>query len=154
MNKMSCGEESFLRMISMTAQVVRSYADQRLKKYDLTVEQLQVMKHMSIERGQTQIELSSTIGKSPANVTRILDRLEVKGRIARQSNPEDRRTTLVFLTEKGKVLKDEVLCLFDALGTELVADIAPEKQRIAFEVLGLIKGKIEKSSVIEGEGEQ
>lgn len=150
---MSCGEETFLRMISMTAQAMRSYADQRLKKYDLTVEQLQVLKHMTVDRGQTQIELSSETGKSPANVTRILDRLENKGRIIRKKNPDDRRTTLVFLTDQGALLKDEVMRLFDALGAELVSDIALEKQKIAFEVLGLIKAKIESSSFIEGEGE-
>lgn len=148
---MSCSEESFLRIISMTAQVMRSYADQRLKKYDLTVEQLQVLKHMAADYGQTQSNLCGATGKSPANLTRILDRLENKGWIRRTQNPADRRATLVVLTEEGERLTAEVKTLFHALGEELVADIDPEKQRIATEVLGKIKVKIENSALLKGE---
>ncbi len=150
----SCNDESFLRLISLTAQTMRSYADQRLKRYDLTVEQLQVLKHMRAEGGQTQKELCGATGKSAANITRILDRLENKGRIVRKKNPEDRRASLVFLTSDGFALKEEVTNLFNSLGEGLLSDIDEEKQKIAFEVLGAIKLKIESSTILKGEGEQ
>ncbi len=70
----SCNEESLLQLISMTAQVMRSFADQWLKKYDLTLEQLHALKRMDLELGQTQSTLCSVTGKSPANITRLLDR--------------------------------------------------------------------------------
>ena len=34
---MSSCEESFFRLIALTGQAMRSYADQRLKSFDLTV---------------------------------------------------------------------------------------------------------------------
>jgi DNA-binding MarR family transcriptional regulator len=147
----SCADESFLRLLSLTAQSMRSYADQRLKKYDLTVEQLQVLKCMAADSGQSQRQLCSSSGKSPANITRILDRLEKKGRIVRRKNPTDRRASLVFLTKDGALLRDEVTQLFNALGKELVENIEFEKQKIAFEVLTIIKNKIESSSILQGD---
>jgi len=142
----SC-EDSFWRMIALTGQAMRSYADQRLKSYDLTVEQLQVLKQIDVDGGQPQNKLSVLTGKSPANMTRILDRLEKKKRIIRRLNPDDRRSSLVFLTEEGKALHDEVISLFKGLRVDLVSGIAAEKQKIALEVLEGIRKNIEEMSV-------
>jgi len=147
----SCEDESFLRLLSLTAQSMRSYADQRLKKYELTVEQLQVLKCMQFDLGQSQRQLCTAAGKSPANITRILDRMERKGRIVRRKNPNDRRASLVFLTEAGVVLRDQMTTLFAALGKELVEDIESERQKIAFDVLTIIKNKIESIPISQGE---
>ncbi|TKB25551.1 MarR family transcriptional regulator [Desulfopila sp. IMCC35006] len=142
----TAGEASFWRLIGVTARAMRSYADQRLKSYDLTVEQLQVMKQADLCDGLPQRELSALTGKSPANMTRILDRLEKKNRIIRKLNPEDRRSILVFLTKEGKALKDEVINLFDNLRVELVQGIDDDKQQAAAEVLKAIRNNIEKMS--------
>jgi DNA-binding MarR family transcriptional regulator len=138
--------ESFWRLIALTGQAMRSYADQRLKTYDLTVEQLQVLKQIDGDGGQPQNRLSVLTGKSPANITRILDRLEKKNRIVRQLNPDDRRSSLVFLTKEGKALHDEVINLFDGLRSELAKGIELEKQQVAAEVLKKIRENIEKMS--------
>ncbi len=141
----SC-EESFFRLIALTGQAIRSYADQRLKSYDLTVEQLQVLKKTEVDRGQAQSTLSQLTDKSPANMTRILDRLERKNRIVRKKNPDDRRSSLVFLTKDGEALRDEVKTLFNGLRFELGVGIEGDKQLIATEVLLAIKKNIEKVS--------
>jgi MarR family transcriptional regulator for hemolysin len=139
-------EESFWRKIALTSQAMRSYADQRLKSYDLTVEQLQVLKQTDVAVGPPQRKLSVLTGKSPANITRILDRLEKKNRIVRKRNPDDRRSSLVFLTETGETLRDEVTSLFAGLQSELVEGIDTEKQLVAIEVLTGIINNIEKMS--------
>ena len=139
-------EESFFRLIALTGLALRSYADQRLKIYDLTVEQLQVLKQADVAGGQPQNKLSLLTSKSPANMTRILDRLEKKDRIVRRLNPDDRRSSLIFLTKDGKALKDEVISLLEGLQAELVAGIPHEKQLIAIEVLSEIKNKIDNIS--------
>ena len=139
-------EESFWRLIGITGQAMRSYADQQLKRYDLTVEQLQVMKQADLYDGLAQHNLSSLTGKSPANMTRILDRLEKKNRIIRKLNPNDRRSILVFLTKEGESLKDEVINLFAGLRAELIQGIDNEKQQVAIEVLRAIRNNIKKMS--------
>jgi MarR family transcriptional regulator for hemolysin len=139
-------EESFWKLIGHTSQAMRSYADQQLKSYDLTVEQLQVLKQTDMDSGQPQRKISQLTGKSPANMTRILDRLEKKNRIVRKRNPDDRRSSLVFLTKEGEMLREEVTNLFEGLRSELVDGIDAEKQLIAIEVLRGIINNIDKMS--------
>lgn len=141
----SC-DESFFRLIALTGQAMRSYADQRLRSFDLTVEQLQLLKELTVDSGRPQSILGLVSSKSPANITRILDRLEKKNRIVRRKNPEDRRSSLVFLTDEGEKLLAEVFSLFEGLRSELVRGISDEGQQKAVLVLGAIKTNIERMS--------
>jgi DNA-binding MarR family transcriptional regulator len=143
---MSSCDESFFRLIALTGQAMRSYADQRLKIFDLTVEQLQLLKELTIDAGRPQSVLGALSSKSPANITRILDRLEKKRRIVRRQNPEDRRSSLVFLTEEGERLRAQVFNLFEGLRSELVRGISGESQQRAVLVLEAIKTNIERMS--------
>jgi len=131
-------KESIGRQIYNCGQAMRSYADQKLKNHDLTVEQLHILKRLSAVEGQTQSRLCSEVGKSPANITRILDRLEKKGCVNRKNNPKDRRSVLVFLTREGESLLAEVNVLFDAVLPDVVAGISLEDQNTAINVLGEI----------------
>lgn len=139
----SAYEESFWKMIGLTGRAMRSFADKRLRRYSLTVEQLQVLKHIDGTTGQPQSKLSSLTGKSPANMTRILDRLEKKKRIIRRQNPLDRRSSLVFLTKHGDEVREDVRRLFEGLQAELVEGIPVEEQKVAIEVLRSIKKNID-----------
>lgn len=139
-------DESFFRLIALTGLALRSYADQRLRNYDLTLEQLQVLKQADVVGGQPQNKLSLLTSKSPANMTRILDRLEKKDRIVRRLNPEDRRSSLIFLTKDGKALKDEVIQFLESLQTGLIEGITIEKQLVVIEVLNELKNNIDKMS--------
>ncbi|MDK9706485.1 MAG: MarR family winged helix-turn-helix transcriptional regulator [Desulforhopalus sp.] len=143
---MSSCNESFFRLIALTGQAMRSYADQRLKTFDLTVEQLQLLKQLAIDAGRPQNVLCALSSKSPANITRILDRLQKKGLIVRRLNPEDRRSSLVFLTAEGDRLRTEVLSLFEGLSAELIRGISDKSQQEAFSVLEAITANIERMS--------
>jgi len=138
--------KSFLRIIYLTGQAMKSFADQRLKSFDLTVEQLLVLKETSVTTGQIQSKLGELTDKSPANMTRILDRLEKKNRIVRRNNPDDRRSSLVFLTEEGKCLRDEVQIFFKEINFVLLKDVDTESRNVAFGVLNKIKDNIYKMS--------
>ncbi len=54
--------------------------------------------------GCTQIELSRQLIMHRSNVTGLLDRLEARGLVRRQNNPNDRRAFNVVLSAAGKTL--------------------------------------------------
>ncbi|MFT5699563.1 MAG: DNA-binding MarR family transcriptional regulator [Desulforhopalus sp.] len=145
-----CDDELLLHMISRTAQVMRSFADQWLKKYDLTMEQLKLLKWLDLEQGQTQSKLCVVSAKSAANITRLLDRLENKKYVIRKKNPEDRRASLVFLTHEGLRIREEVREGFDGMRSELLQDIDASKREQVIEVLSTIKNRIESVSEHKG----
>ena len=116
-----CNEDAVGRLLFFSTMAVKRYLEVRLKPYDLTTEQFQVLKHLETESGVTQNIVCAGVGKSPANITRILDRLENKQYIERRDNPEDRRSSLVFLTDEGRALINEVVSMlsdFEARITE------------------------------------
>ena len=75
--------------------------DRILKKFDLTVEQYRVMKCIYDEDGATQREVCEIMYKTPANLTRITDRLESKNLVKRKQSKQDRRSTILTITSKG-----------------------------------------------------
>ncbi|MBA7594891.1 Organic hydroperoxide resistance transcriptional regulator [subsurface metagenome] len=51
-------------------------------------------------------ELAQATMLSKSTLTSMLDRLEETGHLRREPSPEDRRVTLIALTEKNKLLRD------------------------------------------------
>jgi DNA-binding MarR family transcriptional regulator len=98
-------EPPLSRMICFLALEIQSITDQMLKPYNITMEQLWVLKCLSLNKAQlTQRELSTKSSKAPANITKIIDRLEKKSFVTRQTSSKDRRVCIVTITKRGKSL--------------------------------------------------
>lgn len=123
------------RQIYLTAQEIKNYAEKILNPHGLTLEQFQLLKHMQPQTGMSQRQLGELADKSPANITRILDRLERKNLIVRRSSDTDRRASLVFLSGQGNALVKEVFSTFETFSTELTAGISPQEQEQTRKIL-------------------
>jgi DNA-binding MarR family transcriptional regulator len=55
------------------------------------------------------VSLARSLHCHDSNVTGLVDRLEQRGLIERQSNPKDRRVKLVALTKAGETFRDRLL---------------------------------------------
>jgi len=141
-----CSEESLGRQIYITSQELRNFAERVLKPFDLTLEQFHLLKNMSPVTGLTQRELCETAGKTPANLSRMLDRMESKLLVVRRENPTDRRALLVFLTNKGRDLIEEVLDGFESLSAQLTAGISAKEQELVRKTLAKMDDNIRKMS--------
>lgn len=56
-------------------------------------------------RSLSMNELAAKIGKTPQTVTTLVDKLESKGYIKSWKSQQDKRTTMVALTEEGEALE-------------------------------------------------
>jgi DNA-binding MarR family transcriptional regulator len=65
-------------------------------------------------RGRVQ-DLADTIGITPGAASKLVDRLESKGLVARQSNPADRRSSVLALTPEGQALLNRFTPLLEAI---------------------------------------
>ena len=116
-------QEPLGRLLYLTTMALKNYIEQRVKPYDLTAEQFQILKWLALADGVVQGQLCTMVMKSPANMTRILDRLEKKGCIERRGNPDDRRSSLVFLQEQGRQLLADVLAGLGDCEAEITAGL-------------------------------
>ncbi len=139
-------EEPLGRMIYFMAQDIRNLAERVLAPYELTLEQFQTMKSLDVTRGMSQKQLGAAIKKNPANMTRILDRLEAKSFTIRQADPEDRRAYLVFLTETGRAVLNEVSEVFAEFSEEVHRGLTESMTRTARMVLRIMAANVAKIS--------
>lgn len=139
----SCDEESIGRLLYLTTQAMTLHAEKALKPYGLTVEQFILLKNMPEDNTLSQNQLCEIVEKSAANVTRILDRLEKKAFIKRKQNPADRRSTLLFLTDRGKELVEEVHSLFESFSEHLTKGISSQEQALFTRLLYKIRANLD-----------
>ena len=93
----------------------------RLRDYDLTPEQWSVLYTVNSSQGLIQKKIAELTHKDKPTTTRILDQLESKGYILRQAGEQDRRSFLVYTTEKGKEVTQATIPIEAAMTDELRA---------------------------------
>lgn len=103
---------------------------------NLTSDQWIILKRLSEVEGQTQRELSESISKDPASLTRILDLLEKENLIERIS--ADRRSFIVHLTKKGRSLVDRVIPEAVKYRQKGVEGLSEEEMQVFKKVLNTI----------------
>lgn len=79
----------------------------------LGVPETTILVHLLHEGPRTPSALARRVGVTPASVTAQLDRLELAGHVVRRSNPRDRRSVLVALTDRGHDLAARLFAIFD-----------------------------------------
>lgn len=101
-------EESFGRKMGMAHTAMVRHLGKLMQENNIPVtpEQFGVLTHLWQKEGLHQTELASCTNRNRANVTRILDILEREGLVQRKDDETDRRVFRIFLTEKGRALKE------------------------------------------------
>jgi DNA-binding MarR family transcriptional regulator len=80
------------------------YFAKRMAKYDLRPADYSVITLINANPNITQKRLSQAINVSPPNLATLLDRLEERGLVMRQRNPNDKRSQTLVLTADGHSL--------------------------------------------------
>ena len=110
--------ESFKKYSSAILRIhrIHDYLHQNLvqiiEKYDLQHADFGVLATLNREKAPyclSPTELSHSMLFSSGGLTKVLNRVTDAGLIERIDNPEDKRSKLVKLTEKGKILIEKIL---------------------------------------------
>src|ERR1700742_2168648 len=90
-------------------QILQSAVDGALKPHGLTFARYEALVLLYFaRRGSLPMRvMGERLQLHPTSVTNIVDRLEADGLVKRIPHPTDRRTTLVEITEAGKMLRAE-----------------------------------------------
>jgi DNA-binding MarR family transcriptional regulator len=101
-------EDSFGRILGVAHTSMFRYLSKLMKDQELpiTPEQFSVLSHLWQNDGLQQSELALCTNRNRANVTRIIDILEREGIVERRDDENDRRVFRIFLTDKGKSLRE------------------------------------------------
>jgi DNA-binding MarR family transcriptional regulator len=76
----------------------------------------------------TPTDLARTRMMTSGGMTALLDRVEKKGLLAREPNPNDRRGSLVGLTDEGLRVIDEAMAVHTSVEHQLLDALSPEER--------------------------
>ncbi|MCP3872359.1 MAG: MarR family transcriptional regulator [Desulfobacteraceae bacterium] len=95
--------------------------------FDVSYEQWSILVHLYRKDGQTQQELSNIAVKDKAAITRLLNVLEKKNIVLRVPDRNDKRSKLVYLTNKAKDFKTDLIAVVEELLEEAEQGISSEE---------------------------
>jgi MarR family transcriptional regulator, transcriptional regulator for hemolysin len=138
-------DEAIGLFTSNTVKNIIRFLSVNIKNYDITPEQWTVLKRLSENDGINQKELANKAEKDQPTVTRILDILERKELVIKKKNEEDRRSFILFITDKGTSLKEELTPIIEAIWEdEILTGIPEEELEIYRKVLMKMNENLEK----------
>ncbi|MGH2275476.1 MarR family winged helix-turn-helix transcriptional regulator [Streptococcus uberis] len=119
-------------LIKKTSQAFEKSASQVLAPYDLTPSQFKILKYVTLnpEANVRQIDLETYFGMSNPTVTGIIQNLEKKGMIYRQSHPDDKRSKIIILSEKAKNARHFILETSDNIEANFTKGLTPQEKDI------------------------
>lgn len=119
-------------LIKKTSQAFEKSASQVLAPYDLTPSQFKILKYVTLnpEASVRQIDLETYFGMSNPTVTGIIQNLEKKGMIYRQSHPDDKRSKIIILSEKAKNARHFILETSDNIEANFTKGLIPQEKDI------------------------
>lgn len=94
--------DDVLIAIRRIIQKIDLHSKRLVKDFGLTGPQLIILREISQSGEITASDISRAISLSQATVTGVLDRLEKRGLVVRRRSEQDRRRTLVQITENGE----------------------------------------------------
>jgi DNA-binding MarR family transcriptional regulator len=97
-----------------TRQLIERLPVKSLPGKPVTVEQMRVLRFLSINPGIRVGEVAEGLGIKPSSTSLALDRLEAKGLVARETGSGDRRTVRLVVTPAGRALVRQVEQAIDA----------------------------------------
>lgn len=128
-----------VRLSKKVSRIVNHY----LKAFNITTEQWAVLRTLYESGMITQKTLSERSDKDKATLTKILDLLEKHQYTERVRNPDDRRSFLIQITEKGSKLVEKVGPYLIGVYSGIIDSIDPEKLVLYQEVLTSLEKNID-----------
>ncbi len=110
--------------------------------FSITPEEWVILNRLWESDGMNQNEISQKTLKDKTTVTRFLNGMEKDGLIRRVVAEEDRRSRLIFLTDKGKLLKEKLIPIAKSLLVDSSTEINKEHLTVTMNVLAQIERNI------------
>lgn len=109
-----------------------------IPEVDVSYQQLNVLYYVRAEDA-SMADIARVLGVAPTVITGLVDRLESRGLIRRESHPTDRRRIQLVLTEKGLEISQRVEREITARIEKQVGMLSPERQANLREGLSLFE---------------
>ena len=95
----------------------------RIEPYGITVAMWTQLWELWHQDGLTQSEIARRIMLEKPSVNATIAKMEALGIIERKTDPNDRRERRVYLTDKGRALRDPLISMTAQINAEVLNDL-------------------------------
>jgi MarR family transcriptional regulator, organic hydroperoxide resistance regulator len=117
----------------------------RLRAYDISVPQCDVLTTLTEKEGLSQQELASRLYVTKGNISGLIDRLAANGLVERRSFAGDRRSHAIHLTPAGRELAFQAIETQKAFVAETFGQVPPERlaqfEQLLIEARDLVRAR-------------
>jgi DNA-binding MarR family transcriptional regulator len=128
-----------------TARSVRRAYDAALAEVDLNLSEASILAYLARGGSLSQVELARRIGTGRARAGVHIDRLEAKGAVVREADPDDRRIWRISLTPAGRELWARSVDVDAAVRRRLRVNTTEDQRDVLDAVLTTIRRNAEGS---------
>ena len=102
---------------------------EKIRPAGVAIGQWAVLLFLWARDGMTQAELSRVVAIEPPTMVRTIDRMARDGLVSRALDPDDGRLSRIYLTERGRSLRDELVPLAVAVNEEILQRLTANEAR-------------------------
>lgn len=138
----SLSQEAVIALFLAAERLRWRFQDMLATEGDLTMQQYNVLRILrgAGDDGLPTLEIAERMIERTPGVTRLLDRLETKGFVARARSADDRRQVVVRITRAGRDLLARLDAPFDRLDDTILSELSQAELRTLVRLLERIHG--------------
>jgi DNA-binding MarR family transcriptional regulator len=133
--EMEGAHESIGFLLSRVGASVSEQFGEAMADHGLVPRQFLVLNIISEHEGESQQAVSESIGVAKSRMVGVIDELEEKELVERRVNPYDRRQHALFLTKKGRKLRDAARATAQEHEGRIRAALPPDAAPVMLEAL-------------------
>jgi DNA-binding MarR family transcriptional regulator len=122
-------EDSLGYLLNRTARLMANELAERLRPAGVAIGQWAVLLFLWARDGLSQAELSRLVAIEPPTMVRTIDRMVRDGLVTRAPDPDDGRLSRIYLTERARSLRDELVPLAAAVNEEILQRLTANEAR-------------------------
>lgn len=125
-------------LLSDSSRLLRRAFDERVRVLGLTAAQARLLISLVKFPDNNQSFYAERLEVEPISLTRMIDRMEDSGWIARVPDPTDRRARLLRLTEKSEAIVARLRERIDALVDDMLSGMTDSEAQELTRLLGIV----------------
>lgn len=127
--------ESIGKLISILHRKSQIYFQKELKPLDMGRGQVKIFSYLAYKPGATQQELTEYFRLDKGTISYLIKKMDADGYVRKEPDPEDRRSSKLFLTEKAIEKEKVIQKIFSGWTELLLKGFAADERKQAFEIM-------------------
>ncbi|MFZ5825044.1 MAG: MarR family winged helix-turn-helix transcriptional regulator [Bacillota bacterium] len=134
------------KYVAVSARQIQAFMARRMESLGIGPGQYTYLFALYREDGQTQQSLADHLLVDKSAAVGAINRLEGLGYVERRSDPEDRRTFRIHLTERGRAIRPELEACVEEVQEILLQGLSPEERGLLGQLLKRVLANVTRAN--------